>query len=183
MMNLIVLHGPPGAGKLTVARQIQEMTGYAVFHNHLVVDPLLELFDYGTPEFIRLQERLWLEILEESSRVGKSLIFTFAPGPTVLQGFPQRLAARVSENGAKVYFVALELSLEEQERRIEMPERQQFNKLSSISKLRHERRSGLDSIEVPPSDLTISTEGTPPREVALKICAALNLPRQTKSDL
>jgi shikimate kinase len=31
-MKLIVLHGPPGVGKLTVGRELAGLTGYALFH-------------------------------------------------------------------------------------------------------------------------------------------------------
>ena len=37
-MKLIFLHGLPGVGKLTVAREFAKLTGFKVFHNHLAVD-------------------------------------------------------------------------------------------------------------------------------------------------
>ena len=37
-MELIVLHGPPAVGKLTVGREASALTGFPLFHNHLVVD-------------------------------------------------------------------------------------------------------------------------------------------------
>ena len=40
-MKLVVLHGPPAVGKLTVARELARLTGWRLFHNHLVVDALL----------------------------------------------------------------------------------------------------------------------------------------------
>ena len=39
-MKLIFIYGLPATGKLTVAVELAAMTGYKLFHNHLVVDLL-----------------------------------------------------------------------------------------------------------------------------------------------
>ncbi|WP_210505209.1 hypothetical protein [Naasia sp. SYSU D00057] len=42
-MEMVFIHGPAASGKLTTARALAERTGFALFHNHLVVDALLAL--------------------------------------------------------------------------------------------------------------------------------------------
>ncbi len=37
-MQLVYLYGPPGVGKLTVARELVALTGFKLFHNHLAVN-------------------------------------------------------------------------------------------------------------------------------------------------
>ena len=54
-MKLIFLYGLPATGKLTVAHELAAITGFKVFHNHLVVDVLLTVFDFGSPDFVRLR--------------------------------------------------------------------------------------------------------------------------------
>ncbi|MFD2498935.1 hypothetical protein ACFSTI_08890 [Rhizorhabdus histidinilytica] len=49
-MQLVFLHGPVAAGKLTVARLVAERTGIALFHNHLVVDAVAAVFPFGSPD-------------------------------------------------------------------------------------------------------------------------------------
>jgi hypothetical protein len=51
------------SGELTVARELGRLTGLPVFHNHLVVDALLEVFEFGSPEFVALREQFWLAAL------------------------------------------------------------------------------------------------------------------------
>ena len=59
-MQLVFLHGPAAAGKLTVARALAARTGFALFHNHLVVDAVAAVFPFGSAEFRTLRERFWL---------------------------------------------------------------------------------------------------------------------------
>ena len=37
-MKLIVIYGPPAAGKLTVAKELSKLTGFKVLHNHITID-------------------------------------------------------------------------------------------------------------------------------------------------
>ena len=55
-MNLVFIHGPAASGKLTVARELARLTGFGVFHNHLVVDSLTPVFEFGSEPFRRLRE-------------------------------------------------------------------------------------------------------------------------------
>lgn len=43
-MKFIMLYGPPASGKLTIAKELQSLSGYNLFHNHLLVD-LLDAVD------------------------------------------------------------------------------------------------------------------------------------------
>ncbi|HTW98312.1 MAG TPA: hypothetical protein VMD59_06010 [Acidimicrobiales bacterium] len=180
-MDLVFLHGPAASGKLTVARELSALTGLPVFHNHLVVDALLEVFVFGSPEFIHLREQLWLETFEAAASSGRSLIFTFAPEPTVPAGFTDRVVARVSAHGGRVRFAALRISPAEQERRIENPDRKRFAKLASLETLRRIRAAGDPPAEIPPADLTIDTESVRPSDAAHLLCDAFGLVAEGRS--
>jgi hypothetical protein len=75
-MKLIFLYGLPAVGKLTVAKELASATSFKLFHNHLAVDLLLSVFDFGTPPFVELREQIWLsysiEPAERSSPVSSS---------------------------------------------------------------------------------------------------------------
>jgi len=38
MVDLVLLHGPPASGKLTIAKELSVLTEARVFHNHLTLD-------------------------------------------------------------------------------------------------------------------------------------------------
>jgi len=174
-MKLIFLYGPAAAGKLTVGRALQQMTGFRLFHNHLVVDMLLSVFQFGTPAFVRLREQTWLSVFEEAATDGISLIFTFAPENTVDPGFIESAIATMQNAGGKICFVELTCPVEVLEQRMENPSRAQFLKLRSVETFRELRRRGADNFPAPPADLSIDTSTVEPAEAAHRICEHFQL--------
>ncbi len=175
-MRLIFLYGPPASGKLTIAREVAALTGISVFHNHLIVDAVASVFPFGTPTFVALRESFWLTVMREAAREGRSVLFTFAPEPTVSQQFPERVQEEVDRAGGSVVFVRLTVSPNEQERRLGESSRKEFDKMRSVELLR-KLRDGFQACEakMPPATLTIDTTQVPPRDAALSIARELGL--------
>lgn len=173
-MKLVFLFGPPGVGKLTVARELERLTGYKVFHNHLTVDFLQEMFAFGSPEFNSLRESIWLSVFESACRSGVAgLIFTFAPENTVRQSFIEDTITRVEAAGGEVLFVELSCSYDELSRRVELPSRKEFRKLDSAKMLAKLRDDGvLAHPKLPPPHLRIDTEANAPADSAALIASA-----------
>ena len=171
-MQLIFLYGPPAVGKLTVGRALAQATGFALFHNHLIVDALEAVFPFGSPSFVALREEFWLATFRAAAHEGRSLVFTFAPEPTVAADFPARARAAVEAEAGAVAFVRLTVSEAEQERRLANPDRAAMGKLRSLELL-HELRPALAACEaaMPEPVLTIDT-GVVSAEVAAGRIAA-----------
>jgi hypothetical protein len=173
-MRLIFLFGPPAAGKLTVGRIVAERTGFALFHNHLVVDAVAALFPFGSPEFVRLREHFWMEAIGAAAHAGQSLIFTFNPEPSVAANFPACVAELVSQAGGEAIFVALTVNPVEQEQRIDHAARAEFGKLRSIDLLRDLRPSMLlCEAQMPTPSLVIDTTVMTPDTAADAIVGML----------
>jgi len=178
-MQLVFLYGQVASGKLTVARELAARTGFALFHNHLVVDAVMAVFPFGSEPFVRLREKLWLEVIGEAVAAERSLIFTFAPEKTVAADFPKRVLDLVEAGGGEVLLVALEVSAGEQERRLMRPDRADFGKLQDMDLLRARRDSFVQCMaQMPPPDLRIDTGLYRPAEAAVQIAARLPRPSQ-----
>ncbi|WP_336967681.1 shikimate kinase [Sphingobium aromaticiconvertens] len=173
-MHLIFLYGQAAAGKLTVARALSARTGFALFHNHLIVDAVGAVFPFGSDEFVRLREAFWMEMIGSAIAAGRALIFTFAPEPTVASDFPARVAAMVRAAGGAVMFVSLTLDPDEQERRIVSADRAAFGKLRSAELLRELRAGFAACMEaMPVAAITIDTSTIMPDAAAAQIAEAI----------
>jgi adenylate kinase len=136
-VRLIFLHGLPGVGKLTVARELAKLTGFKVFHNHFAVDLVESVFDFGSLPFIDLREEIWLSVFKRAVAENlNGLIFTFAFDRTVRSDFIENTREVIERAGGEVLFVELTCSTEELERRIEDPSRRSFGKLCFVSRFR-----------------------------------------------
>jgi len=174
-MRLIFLYGPVASGKLTVARLLAEQTGFALFHNHLIVDAVASVFPFGSDAFVRLRERFWLETFQASAEEGRSLIFTFAPEPTVAPDFPDKVSDIVQAAGGEILFVGLSVAADIQEQRLTAPDRAAFGKLRSVAMLR-EMRADLDAClrAMPAAAVAIDTGITLPGNAVARIVRALS---------
>jgi hypothetical protein len=80
-MHFVFVFGPPAVGKMTVGRALAELTGYRLLHNHATIEPLLEVFEFGTPSFVRLVAELRRRVIEEALAAGlPGLVFTMVWG-------------------------------------------------------------------------------------------------------
>ena len=77
---LLFLFGPPAVGKMTVGRAICARTPFRLFHNHMTIEPLVETFGHGTPQFNTLNEEFRRRVLEEAAAGGIDLVFTVVWG-------------------------------------------------------------------------------------------------------
>lgn len=176
-MRMIFIYGLPASGKLTVARELALLTGYKLFHNHLAVDMLLSVFEFGSVPFVELREEIWLSVFEQAARSdGPGLIFTFAPEKTVRQEFISSTLAVIERAGGKVDFVELICPLSELKRRVADASRRGHGKLTSVSQLDQLLFEGaFDAPAMPNPAITIDTGVCNPAEAATRIQQALGL--------
>jgi hypothetical protein len=155
---------------LTVARELSALTGFRLFHNHLVVDAVGAVFDFGSEPFIALREQVWLSVFREAAKRDISLVFTFAPERTVSPPFVQQTIAAVESAGGEVLFVRLTCPMDEIERRVTDAARGGFGKLRSLDQFRELVRSGAFAYPaLPDTGLTIDTSVTTAHAAAVAI--------------
>jgi AAA domain len=176
-MRVVFIYGLPATGKLTVAQELAAMTGYKLFHNHLVVDLLLSVFDFGSPPFVELREDIWLSVFNRACRSQTAgLIFTFAPEATVRPGFVQEAMRAVAVGNGEVDFVELICPVAELKRRLGNASRQSYQKLTSVEVFEQLMASGsFDVSHMPEPRLTIDTGVLNPLQAATLIMQKLEL--------
>src|SRR5258706_5311437 len=182
-MKLIFMSGQPGVGKLTVAKELSALTGYKLFHNHLVVDLLLSVFPFGSPQFVDLRESIWLSVFDQAGRAGlPGLIFTFAAENTVRQSFVTKVQDAVAANGGTIFFVELVCDERELQQRMDTLSRRQHTKLTSWAKYQELKAAGAFSApKLPEPALTVDTGKFDPKNAALQIAEGCGLGQPGKS--
>ena len=176
-MKLIFLCGLPGVGKLTVAHELETLTGFRVFHNHLAVDLVESAFEFGSQPFVELREQIWLAMFTQAADAQlRGLIFTFAFDRTVRSNFIENTRHAVESRGGEVLFVELQCSPAEFERRISDPARREFGKLISLARFQELSAAGaFVTPGVPVDRLLLDTTELSAAETAQLIFAKLGL--------
>jgi len=176
-MNLIFIYGPPGVGKLTVAKELARATGYKVFHNHVSIDCAETVFEFGTKPFGSVVGKIRMAMFEEAADEGVSLIFTFVYACPEDTPFVERVRASVESRGGRVCLVRIVCDREELERRLPHPERARVGKMASLDTLR-EVTARYDIFSPVPARESLSIDNTSldPMEVAARIVNHYHLP-------
>ena len=175
-MNLVFIYGPPGVGKLTVARELSRLTGYRLFDNHVSIDCVRSVFDFGTPPFWNAVGKIRTAVFEEAAAAAVSLVFTFVYSHPNDAAYIERTCGLFESQGGRALPVRLFCSREELELRLPRPDRARARKLASLDMLREltERHDLFSPIEGRES-LEIDNTDVEPAEVAQLIVAHYRL--------
>jgi len=112
MSNLVVLYGPPAAGKTTIGRDLAAFTGYRFFFNHLTVPAAKAIFPgahqpHPDERYTQLLHTLRLDCLNVAAEAGFDTIFTIAYSGARDDVFMQEIADTFLSRGGQVQFVEL----------------------------------------------------------------------------
>ena len=165
----VLIYGPPGAGKLTVARCLAAQHGVKLLDNTLTVEAALRLFEFGTKPFADLVERLRLELLGAAARAGVDVVSTFVYAHPVDRAHVDRLVKASEDHGGVVTFVQLRPEPSVLEHRVVQPSRAGVAKVGDVATLRqlldrYDLRTPINA-----DDLSIDNSDVPPEEVAAVI--------------
>ncbi len=169
-MKLVILYGAPAAGKLTIATELARRTGFKVFHNHLSIDCVKPVFDFGTPPFLRMIETIRFSTIAEAAREGVDLIHTFVYAFGEDDEHFSKLIASAEGNGGEVHLVLLKCDPEVLKTRIGNDSRVRIGKLTDPDSIdgslkRYDLRSRYPGRE----SLVIDTTDLEPCEAATQI--------------
>src|SRR5467141_3353460 len=166
-MRLVFIYGPPASGKLTVAAELAKLTGFRLFHNHVSIQFVQSIFEFGTKTFWRLTGKYRLEMLDEAAKEGIDTIFTFVYSKGEDDRFVKNVLRRVRTHGGRVCFVRLYCDKEELIRRAKVSQRKKMGTVSTEKMLSDLFRKHNLDLEIPfRKSLSIDTTNQSPRNVA-----------------
>ena len=138
--KFVFIYGAPSAGKFTVAKKIEKITDYKVFHNHDVVDLTGRFWDRGSMERSYVRCDLAFYITDLFLKHGAKMVcthayadnFVFRSGVSDKQ-YAQTMARIAKKHGYE--FAPVQLVCDEKVllKRVLHPERKKFGKIKTIS--------------------------------------------------
>ena len=74
-MKLVIIIGAGAVGKMTVGQELMKITDYKLFHNHMMIEPVIEIFGKYKPDTItKLREIIFNDFVQSDCT---GMIFTF----------------------------------------------------------------------------------------------------------
>ncbi|MCR5277814.1 MAG: GNAT family N-acetyltransferase [Lachnospiraceae bacterium] len=191
-MDLIVIIGAGAVGKMTVGQELMKITDFRLFHNHMMIEPVLEIFGKFDGDVIsRLREDIF-EAFFKTDYQGMIFTYMWAFDEQSDWDYIKGVSDRFEATGGTVYYVEL---IADREVRVERnkTENRLKNKpskrdlvVSEARMLREETKYRVVSNEgeIPFKNyLRINNTRMEPAAAARKIKENFNLPGPRKTEL
>ena len=174
-MKLIIVYGPPAAGKLTVSKELAKATGFEIFHNHATYDLYHQVMKEQSEEFWDRVGKLRFELIELAAKNDVNLIFTICYEPDDIK-YIQKIKKSVGKHNGEVYYVHLVPNEKELLKRVVSESRKQYKKLKdpevlSESLKKHEYYESIAE----PNSIRVDNSSLTPRQVVKRITDSFRL--------
>lgn len=122
-MKLLLLVGNGAVGKMTVGQELMKQTGLRLFHNHMTIEPVLEIFgSFNTEVILQMREIIFREFAK-SDQYGMIHTLMWAFDAQEDWDYVNHVVDIFKEHGAEIYCVELVAPQEIRLQRNETPNR------------------------------------------------------------
>ena len=111
-MKLVFLIGNGAVGKMTVGQELMKLTDLRLFHNHMTIEPVIEVFGYYNGIVVSKMRQIIFEEFAKSDNYGMIFTYMWAFDQQSDWDSVERVTNIFKEQGAEVYYVELVASQE-----------------------------------------------------------------------
>lgn len=106
-MKLVFLIGNGAVGKMTVGQELMKITNLRLFHNHMTIEPIIEVFSYFDNRAISKIREVIFEEFAASSNYGLIFTYVWAFDQQADWDYVEHVTDIFKKNGADIYYVEL----------------------------------------------------------------------------
>lgn len=116
-MKLVLIFGDSAVGKMTVGQELMKITELRLFHNHMMIEPVLEIFNtFDVKTIIKLRQIIF-ESFAHSEQYGLIHTYMWAFDQKEDWDYVENICDIFRKVNADIYFVELTCPLEERLKR------------------------------------------------------------------
>jgi len=184
-MKFVIIFGPSAVGKMTVGQSLAELTDMKLYHNHMSIEAVSPIFDFGTPAFNRLVSLIRTATLTEAAKSNiNGIIFTFVWALDLAEehDYIEKFVKIFQEQNAEIFYVELEADLQtrlirnkHEKRLFEKPSKRNLKNSENVLHFEEKYQLNSKSGEFNwKNHIKINNENLEPIEVAEKIIKYFN---------
>ncbi|MCL2372359.1 MAG: shikimate kinase [Defluviitaleaceae bacterium] len=106
-MKLLVICGNAAVGKMTVGQELMKITEMRLFHNHMTIEPVIEIFGKYDMAITTKLRRLIFEEFASSGCYGMIFTYMWDFGHQPDHDYIEALCDIFRQHGAEIYFAEL----------------------------------------------------------------------------
>ncbi len=177
-MKLVMIFGNAAVGKMTVGQELAKITHLRLFHNHMTIEPVIEIMGYFDSNVTRRLRQVYFEEFAKSQNYGMIFTFMWAFNMQSDWDYHDWVRSIFEPYGTTVYYVELVTDRETrlqrnvtENRLLHKPSKRDLES-SNERLLRDDSRYRLESLpgEIPFENyLKIDNTNLPPETVAAMI--------------
>ena len=191
-MNLIILIGAGAVGKMTVGQELMKITDYRLFHNHMMIEPVIEIFGkYEGAVVNKLRDDIF-DAFMNTKYTGMIFTYMWAFDLQSDWDYVDYLTKKFEATGGTVYYVelvadrAVRIERNKTENRLKNKASKRDIVLSQDRMIREETKYRLVSLDGEinfKNYIKIDNTNLEPAEVAAMIKKHFNLPSVSNTEL
>lgn len=111
-MKLVMIFGDAAVGKMTVGQELMKMTNLRLFHNHMTIEMVIDVFGYYNANVVAKLREVMFESFAESQNEGLIFTYMWAFDQQSDWDYVNHVSEIFKKQGAELYYVELIALLE-----------------------------------------------------------------------
>ena len=122
-MKFVMIFGNAAVGKMTVGQELMRITDLRLFHNHMTIEPVIEVFGYFDGNVTKRLRQVYFEEFARSQNYGMIFTFMWAFDMQSDWDYIEHVSDIFRQMGGEIYYVELVATQEVRLQRNETPNR------------------------------------------------------------